>query len=218
MWLFSHWVTSDSETPWTVAHQAPLSVGFPRQKYWSVLRVLLPKPSLPNLHIPAQTLGPARGPFGSLLLFSSWQRPCRSRANPDAFSNTPSLSSLLTTAFWELPSPLQTETEAPKAAVMQPSLDATPWLPSHMLSSLSPHFWGPMVGASLVASLVTRVVLISGQSTAHGVSAPLRVKRSGQHWEGRSGHSPGWHVECAEQRLGSWQSWPLLVPGLMSSL
>ena len=45
---------------------------------------------------------------------------------PDAFSNTPSLSSLLTTAFWELPSPLQTETEAPKAAVMQPSLDATP--------------------------------------------------------------------------------------------
>ena len=24
-------------TPWTVAHQAPLSMGFPRQEYWSVL-------------------------------------------------------------------------------------------------------------------------------------------------------------------------------------
>ena len=24
-------------TPWTVAHQAPLSMGFPRQKYWSGL-------------------------------------------------------------------------------------------------------------------------------------------------------------------------------------
>ena len=24
-------------TPWTVAHQAPLSTGFPRQEYWSGL-------------------------------------------------------------------------------------------------------------------------------------------------------------------------------------
>ena len=29
-------------TPWTVAHQAPLSVGFPRQEYWSGL--LFPSP------------------------------------------------------------------------------------------------------------------------------------------------------------------------------
>ena len=36
--LFSRWVVSDSfVTPWTVAHQAPLSVGFPRQGYWSGL-------------------------------------------------------------------------------------------------------------------------------------------------------------------------------------
>ena len=26
-----------SATPWTVAHQAPLSMGFPRQEYWSGL-------------------------------------------------------------------------------------------------------------------------------------------------------------------------------------
>ena len=25
------------ETPWTVAHQVPLSMGFPRQEYWSGL-------------------------------------------------------------------------------------------------------------------------------------------------------------------------------------
>ena len=34
-------------TPWTVAHQAPLSMGFPRQEYWSVL--LFPSPGdFPN--------------------------------------------------------------------------------------------------------------------------------------------------------------------------
>ena len=38
------------ETPWTVAHQAPLSMGFSRQEYWSGL----PLPSsgdLPNPRI-----------------------------------------------------------------------------------------------------------------------------------------------------------------------
>ena len=28
-------VMSDSTTPWTVAHQAPLSMGFPRQECWN---------------------------------------------------------------------------------------------------------------------------------------------------------------------------------------
>ena len=32
-------------TPWTVAHQAPLSMGFPRQEYWSGL----PFPSIGDL-------------------------------------------------------------------------------------------------------------------------------------------------------------------------
>ena len=30
-------VMSDSATPWTVACQAPLSMGFSRKKYWSGL-------------------------------------------------------------------------------------------------------------------------------------------------------------------------------------
>ena len=29
--------TNSLATPWTVAHQAPLSMGFPRQEYWSGL-------------------------------------------------------------------------------------------------------------------------------------------------------------------------------------
>ena len=29
-------------TPWTVAHQAPLSMGFPRQEYWSGLPIPSP--------------------------------------------------------------------------------------------------------------------------------------------------------------------------------
>ena len=31
----SHSVVSDSVTPWTGARQAPLSMGFSRQEYWS---------------------------------------------------------------------------------------------------------------------------------------------------------------------------------------
>ena len=35
--MFSHSAMSDSATPWAVAHQAPLSMGFPRQGYCSGL-------------------------------------------------------------------------------------------------------------------------------------------------------------------------------------
>ena len=41
---------SDSMTPWTTVHQAPLSMGFSRQEYWSGLPFLspgdLPKPGI----------------------------------------------------------------------------------------------------------------------------------------------------------------------------
>ena len=47
--LFSRWVVSNSfATPWTVACLAPLSMGFPRQEYWSGL----PFPSPGNLPDP----------------------------------------------------------------------------------------------------------------------------------------------------------------------
>ena len=36
-YVLSHSIVSDSETPWTVAQQAPLSGRFSRQEYWSGL-------------------------------------------------------------------------------------------------------------------------------------------------------------------------------------
>ena len=53
-------VMSDSKTPWTVAHQAPLSMGFPRQEYWSGLP--FPSPGdLPDPGIePMSLASPAR--------------------------------------------------------------------------------------------------------------------------------------------------------------
>ena len=41
-------VVSNSATPWTVAHQAPLSMGLSRQEYW----IALPFPSLGDLPDP----------------------------------------------------------------------------------------------------------------------------------------------------------------------
>ena len=48
-WLLSHVLFA---TPWTVARQAPLSMGFPRQEYWS--GVLFPSPG--NLLDPGMKL------------------------------------------------------------------------------------------------------------------------------------------------------------------
>jgi len=53
---------SDSATPWTVAHQAPLSVGFPRQEYCSGLPLSSPG-DLPN---PGTELGSAAWQADSL--------------------------------------------------------------------------------------------------------------------------------------------------------
>ena len=55
-----HSVVSDSfTTPWTVAHQAPLSTGFPRQEYWSELPFPTPG-DFPDLGIePTSSVSPA---------------------------------------------------------------------------------------------------------------------------------------------------------------
>ena len=47
-------VMSDSETPWTVAHRAPLSTGFSRQEYWSGLP--FPSGHLPDPGIESRSL------------------------------------------------------------------------------------------------------------------------------------------------------------------
>ena len=51
--VLSHLVVSDSATPWTVAPQAPLCMGFSRQEYWSGL----PFPSPGNLPHPGINWG-----------------------------------------------------------------------------------------------------------------------------------------------------------------
>ena len=58
---FSCSVLSDSATPWTVDHQASLSLEFPRQEYWSGL----PSPS-PGL-VPTQGSNLVSRAAGSLL-------------------------------------------------------------------------------------------------------------------------------------------------------
>ena len=62
-------------TPWTAAHQAPLSVGFPRQASWSVLSFPLPG-DLPDPGIQPTSPTLAGGffttePPGKLLAWSS---------------------------------------------------------------------------------------------------------------------------------------------------
>ena len=57
-------VVSDSATPRTVTHQAPLSMGFPRQEDWSALP--FPSPNLPlvfsYINLPSHILVPLRLP------------------------------------------------------------------------------------------------------------------------------------------------------------
>ena len=51
--IVSHSVISDSATPWIVAHQAPLSMGFFKQENWSELLF----PSSRNLPDPGMEPG-----------------------------------------------------------------------------------------------------------------------------------------------------------------
>ena len=47
-WKWSHSVVSNSAIPWTAVYQAPPSMGFSRQEYWSGLPLL--SPSLPLVY------------------------------------------------------------------------------------------------------------------------------------------------------------------------
>ena len=60
--ILSRSVVSDSTTPWTVARQAPLFLGFSRQEYWSGL----PCP-------PPQGIFPTQGSNLHLLRILHWQ-------------------------------------------------------------------------------------------------------------------------------------------------
>ena len=53
----THSVVFDSVTPWTIARQAPLSMGFSRQEYWSGLPFPPPE-DLPNAGIEPESVAP----------------------------------------------------------------------------------------------------------------------------------------------------------------
>ena len=61
-------------TPWTVAHEAPLSTGFSRQEYWSGLPFSSPG-SLPDPGIePTSLVSPAlAGEF--FIVSTTWEAP-----------------------------------------------------------------------------------------------------------------------------------------------
>ena len=59
-------------TPWTVAHQAPLSMGFSRQEYWSGVPFLTPG-DLPDSGIePASLVSPALA-GGFFTMSATWE-------------------------------------------------------------------------------------------------------------------------------------------------
>ena len=61
-------VMSDSVTPWTVACQDPLSMGFPKQEYWNVLPFpspgYLPNPGIEPTSPPLQAASSPSEPSG----------------------------------------------------------------------------------------------------------------------------------------------------------
>ena len=87
--LFSHYVVSNSfATPWTVAHQAPLSMGFPRQEYWSGLPFPSPR-DLPDSGIKPTSPALADGFFtpeppgkSSTVVHIQWKETHQCSSNP----------------------------------------------------------------------------------------------------------------------------------------
>ena len=70
-------VVSDFVTPWTAACQAPLSMGFFRQEYWSGLLFLIPR-DLPDPWIELVSLIPPALAGGFFITLPPG-RPCATR-------------------------------------------------------------------------------------------------------------------------------------------
>ena len=100
--LFSHSVMSDSFCDWTVAHQASLYMGFPKQEYWRGL----PFPSLGDLpHSGIELASPAlAGGFFTAEPPGKYHTalwPISKKDNPNFVNNCIQLQMQ---NFWDLPS------------------------------------------------------------------------------------------------------------------
>ena len=79
--VFTCSIMSDSATSWTIAHQSPLSLGFPRQEYWSGLPFLSPgdvpdpgiEPTSPAWQADSFPVEPHGKPHGRCVLRDIWQ-------------------------------------------------------------------------------------------------------------------------------------------------
>ena len=84
-----HALKSDSATLWTVAHQVPLSKGFPRQEYWSGLP-FPPPGGLPDSGIkPMSLIAPVLAgrffttePLGKLIYFTTIKKLFITKTGP----------------------------------------------------------------------------------------------------------------------------------------
>ena len=77
-------VVSDSVSPWTGAHEVPLSVGFPRQEYWMGCHFLLQKIFLTEGSSPSLSHLPHRQADSSpLRCLGSWFTPKGPSTVPD---------------------------------------------------------------------------------------------------------------------------------------
>ena len=68
-------VVSDSATPWTVTYQAPLSIGFSREEYWSELPFPSPE-DLPDAGIKIASLVSPALAGGFFNTGATWEAPC----------------------------------------------------------------------------------------------------------------------------------------------
>ena len=66
--VLSHSLMSDTETPWTVSHQAPLSMLFSRQEYWSGLPFPSPRTLPGGSQISQPSWIPVQGFLGNCLV------------------------------------------------------------------------------------------------------------------------------------------------------
>ena len=70
------------EAPWTVAHQAPLSMGFSRQEYWSGLPFPTPG-DLPNLGMEPEFLASPALAGRFFTISAAWGAPKKAKGTAD---------------------------------------------------------------------------------------------------------------------------------------
>ena len=128
-------------TPWTIAHQAPLSMGFSRQEYWTSLPFPysgdLPNPGIkhgsPALQVDSLLLSHLGSPLFSLLLLLSHFSRVRLCATPDTAAHQafPSLRFSRQEHWSELPFLSPGDPPNPGTELKSPVLQVDSLLLSH---------------------------------------------------------------------------------------